>query len=248
MSGRWKGGQPRNDAADRSDAPLARPLPPASTGVRPGTLVAAMAALAATIAFAILLSACAPRRAAPLIVPADYASWKSTTDVVLNYPIPGHGIGRRAIHMNPTGFEVEPVLKDGKEYRDFPVGTIIAKEVWNSPNPTAAEKAVSVTCMVKAPDDPRSRAGWIWIVKNPITGGETVFTTSFCYGCHANANEKFPYGDKNPNEEYRDYVFFVPKGKSAQPSTAAAEAGEYGSTPVENAAASSSGASEYGYY
>jgi hypothetical protein len=38
---------------------------------------------------------------------------------------------------------------------------------------------------------------------------------NFCVTCHANANEKHPYGDRNPREEFRDYVFFVPGGAPA---------------------------------
>jgi len=33
---------------------------------------------------------------------------------------------------------------------------------------------------------------------------------NFCITCHANANEKQSYGDGNPAEEFRDYVYFVP--------------------------------------
>ncbi len=40
---------------------------------------------------------------------------------------------------------------------------------------------------------------------------------NFCITCHANANEKHPYGDKNPNEEFRDYVYFVPGEGHAGP-------------------------------
>jgi two-component system, sensor histidine kinase YesM len=39
-------------------------------------------------------------------------------------------------------------------------------------------------------------------------GKEAVFMGNFCITFHANANEKHPCGDGNPNEEFRDY--FVP--------------------------------------
>jgi hypothetical protein len=76
------------------------------------------------------------------------------------------------------------------------------------------------TVMVKAPDDPRAKGGWIWLVKDLASGKETVFTTNYCVTCHANANEKHPYGDKNPGEEFRDYLFIIPPGQggAAEPS------------------------------
>jgi len=45
-------------------------------------------------------------------------------------------------------------------------------------------------------------------VYSPGTAKETVITEEFCITCHGNANESHPYGDKNPNNEYRDYLFF----------------------------------------
>ncbi|RPJ03990.1 MAG: hypothetical protein EHM28_14230, partial [Spirochaetaceae bacterium] len=76
-------------------------------------------------------------------------------------------------------------------------------------SPSTDAKPTSLTVMIKSPDDPRARGGWLWIVKNPATNRETVMRNQFCITCHANANESHPYGDKNPNREFRDYVFFV---------------------------------------
>jgi hypothetical protein len=65
--------------------------------------------------------------------------------------------------------------------------------------------------MVKEPGDPRAKCGWLWITKEQ-GGEERVFEGNFCVTCHANANERHPYFDGNPREEFRDYVFFPPLG------------------------------------
>ena len=87
---------------------------------------------------------------------------KRTTDVVLDYPIPGHQDRFRIPRMNAVGFTVTPTVDGGKRHWDFPDGTVITK------------------------------------------------VGNFCITCHSNANEKHPYGDGNANEEFRDYVYFVP--------------------------------------
>lgn len=174
---------------------------------RPGRAAAALALLAAS-----LLLSCAPRAREPEFVPKDYASWRRTTALRLDYPIPGHEDNLRVIRMNEAGFAVRPIPVDGRLRYDFPAGTVIAKEVYQGPSPAPGEAPASITAMVKAPDDPRALGGWLWIAKDlskPFPN-ETVFGDRFCVGCHANANERHPYGDRNAAEEFRDYVFFVP--------------------------------------
>jgi hypothetical protein len=143
------------------------------------------------------------------MVPEDYRSWEKTTDKVLNYPIPGHENHLRIPYINPTGEQPEIGYAGGVKTYSFPKGTIIVKEVYDSLSPDPGSPPTQLTVMVKKPDDPRSRGGWLWIVKDPATGKETVLQNEFCFTCHSNANEPHPYGDKNPKSEFRDYVFFV---------------------------------------
>ena len=156
-----------------------------------------------------LLAGCGKARA-PVYATPDYHSWKKTTDIVLDYPIPGHQDRFRIPRMNYVGFTVRPTMENGKRRWDFPEGTIIAKEVYQTTKPAPGEQPIQLTIMVKASRDPHSQGGWLWITRDLPNGKEAVFMGNFCITCHANANEKQPYGDGNPAEEFRDYVYFVP--------------------------------------
>ena len=158
--------------------------------------------------WALLGASCAKEPREPLI-PLDYASWEKTTDVVLDYPIPGHEDRYRVIYINGRGSGASR-QQGGTGRIDFPTGTIIAKEIYNVSKPGSGDKPVMVTAMVKAPDDPQASAGWLWLVKDLSSGVENVYTGDFCVRCHANANEKHPYDSKNPEGLFSDYVFFVP--------------------------------------
>lgn len=138
----------------------------------------------------------------------DWESWKTTTTQKLNYPIPGHMDNYRKIYINESGEQVKKDIVEGRSRYEYPAGTIIAKEVFKGQDYKEGDEPFQITAMVKAPDDPRSQAGWLWIVKDMTTDSETVLTDEFCLTCHANANEGHPYGDENPNSEFRDYVFF----------------------------------------
>ncbi len=153
----------------------------------------------------------------PVFATPDYHAWQRTTDVILDYPIPGHQDRFRIPRMNAIGFAAKPTIDNGKQRWDFPVGTIIVKEVYATPKPTPGEQPIQLTLMVKAPRDSHSQGGWLWITRDLPNGKETVFMGNFCITCHANANEKHPYGDGNPNEEFRDYVYFVPGEGHARP-------------------------------
>lgn len=163
-------------------------------------------AVISLVAASLLLYSC-PRPEARSLLPPDWRDWRKTTELVLNYPIPGHEDRLRVPRMNETGFASIPVSPGAW---DFPSGTVIAKEVYASKAPAAGEAPILATAMVKAPGDPRAKGGWIWVSKDLATGKESVFTTAFCVTCHANANEAHPYGDKNPKAEFRDFVFMVP--------------------------------------
>jgi hypothetical protein len=164
----------------------------------------------AVVAAAGILWGC-PATKKPEYAAADYHSWKRTTEVILDYPIPGHQDRFRIPRMNDRGFTVRPAKVSGKLLWQFPVGTVIVKEVYRTPKPAPGESPIQLTIMVKAPGDPHAQGGWIWLTRDLPGGQETYFMGNFCITCHANANEKHPYGDGNPNEEFRDYVYFVPK-------------------------------------
>ncbi|MBN1412279.1 MAG: cytochrome P460 family protein [Spirochaetales bacterium] len=153
----------------------------------------------------LLFLGCAEKK--PLI-PLEYNDWKRTINEVLKYPIPGHENNYRKIFINDTGTKVVREEKEGRTYDNYPDGTIIIKEIYDSSDYKDTDKPVNLTCMVKDPKNVNSRGGWVWIVKSPETGTETILTQAFCVTCHANANEPHPYGDKNLNNDFRDYVFF----------------------------------------
>jgi hypothetical protein len=161
------------------------------------------------LASALLLSACArgPER---VYATPDYAEWARTTSVVLDYPIPGHENRLRIPRMNAIGFTAVPKRLSGRLVWSFPEGTVIVKEVYASAKPAPGEAPIQLTIMAKAGADTRAQGGWLWITKALPGGQEAVFTGNFCGTCHENANEKHPYGDGNPGEDFRDYVYFVP--------------------------------------
>jgi hypothetical protein len=175
--------------------------------------------LAATVA---ALAVSCPRQDPAIALVADgYASWRPTTQVVLDYEIPGHMDSLRRIVMNETGFG----FTEGPAGISFPEGTVIVKEILlaGSGDGYGAGPVYGVggadgsrgrpnmiTAMVKAKDDPRARGGWIWLMKDPESGKESVVGQDLCYRCHLNANEAYPYADGNPAGQFRDFVFFVP--------------------------------------
>jgi|GEM_PF-954571 len=143
----------------------------------------------------------------PLLRVSEYRSWTKTVPDILSYPIPGHEDKYRRIFISPSGIATWIESRGGRRHYQYPPDTQIIKEIlpsnWNGSDPP-----LMLTAMVKRPQDPRARGGWLWIVYSPGTGKETVITEEFCITCHGNANEPHPYGDKNPNNEFRDYLFF----------------------------------------
>ncbi|MGA2479872.1 MAG: cytochrome P460 family protein [Spirochaetia bacterium] len=166
-------------------------------------------AILSLLALSGMFTGCAATKTAVYATP-DYPTWRLTTNVILNYPIPGHQDRFRIPRMNGVGFAAKPTIENGKRRWDFPEGTVIVKEVYQTAKPAAGEAPIQLTIMVKAPKDPHSQGGWLWITCDFPNGKETVFMGNFCVTCHANANERHPYGDGNPKEEFRDYVYFVP--------------------------------------
>ncbi len=147
------------------------------------------------------------KETAASLVPEDYSGWTITADN-LNYPIPGHENHFRRVLINPKGQEVSVIKKEGKDYYAYPKGTIVIKEIYPTLNPKEGTKPVSLTVMIKDPENPQSRDGWIWVVKDLKKNTEKIIDYEFCYDCHTNANEPHQYGDGNPDGEFRDYLFF----------------------------------------
>lgn len=166
------------------------------------------AALAAALA-----ASCSRQDATIALVAEGYASWRPTTQVVLDYEIPGHMDSLRRIVMNEAGFG----FAEGPAGISFPEGTVIVKEILLAGSGDGyglsygqGGRPNMITAMVKAKDDPRARGGWIWLTKDPESGRESVVGQDLCYRCHLNANEAYPYADGNPTGQFRDFVFFVP--------------------------------------
>jgi len=167
----------------------------------------ALLALGVVIGGLAALTGCGDREPKSM-VPEEYRAWESTTEVELDYPIPGHEQNLRRTYINERGTEVETEARAGRVYWSYPEGTVIIKDNYPSLDPAPGETPMNQTVMVKRPDDPRSRGGWIWIVKDLKSREERIIDYEFCFDCHAVANESHPFGDENPDEEYRDYVFF----------------------------------------
>ena len=111
----------------------------------------------------------------------------------------------RRIFINEAGTNLELSEQSGQVIHKYPEGTTILKENY----PTAESTApTQLTVMIKSPNDMRARGGWLWVAKDVATGDEHIFSDEFCFTCHQNANEQHPYGDGNPNGEFRDFVFY----------------------------------------
>ena len=148
-----------------------------------------------------------------VLVPSDYKSWTVVANN-LDYPIPGHENHGRKIYINDTGKRVGVEYKSGRATYNYPVGSIIVKEIYPKLKVRKGDKPISLTVMIKDPNNPLSRGGWLWVVKDMKTRKERIIDYEFCVDCHSNANETHPYGDKNPNGEFRDFVFYPYKGNS----------------------------------
>ncbi|MFW6229156.1 MAG: cytochrome P460 family protein [Alkalispirochaeta sp.] len=141
------------------------------------------------------------------LLSVPYHDWDETTEQLLDFTVPGHGSGLRKIYANSVVFET-PLPETGEI--TYPAGAVFVKEVYETPAPSAEDTPAMLVGMVKAPDDPRSQGGWVWVTRNPADETETVFTDRFCITCHGNANEEHPYGSGNPDGAFRDYIFHTP--------------------------------------
>jgi hypothetical protein len=169
-----------------------------------------------TVGVLIGISACEQAPEIPAI-PEDYRTWRQTTDIVFDYPVPGHEDHFRKIYINPLGENFTIVEKNNRSYCEFPEGTIIVKEIYANLNvPAPQTLPVLLAVMIKNSAHPEARSGWLWLSQNYDTKETNIIDYEFCVDCHANANERHPYGDKNPDEEFRDFVFFPPQHAPSQ--------------------------------
>lgn len=139
----------------------------------------------------------------------DYSNWKKTTNIELDYPIPGHMDNYRIAYINQIGENLSITQQGQSVIHDYPKGTIIIKEIYENTTYQPGDKVISLTAMVKNPQSPYAQGGWIWIMKPMPNGKEIINRDGFCFNCHNDANERHPYGQGNPDEEYRDCVFYT---------------------------------------
>ena len=159
-----------------------------------------------------VMTGCAERKTAARLDLSNYASWEPTTQTALNFPIPGHESHFRRIYMNKVGMDYrrskEAAMTTG-EAMDYPDGTIVVKEVYGGlENPTPGEQPLNLDVMVKNRTAGDTLGGWRWVVRDFKSGMDMVMIGDFCANCHNGANEKHPYGDKNPNSDFRDFLFY----------------------------------------
>ncbi len=156
----------------------------------------------------VLVTSCRREQGGPLVPQSsEYLQWERPIPVTLDFPIPGHEDNRRRIYINPQGTEVRIESRENRVYWEYPEGTIILKEIIAGLQGEDTDSPFQITAMIKAPADPQSRGGWLWVAKSLDSGEETIVDWEFCFDCHSNANEPHPYGDGNPGNEFRDYVF-----------------------------------------
>ena len=145
----------------------------------------------------LICTSCVKSGFQPPPIPPDYRSWKSSHDGFLKYPIPGHMDNYRKIYFNDKASNVGPG-------EDYPDGTVIIKEIYKQ---NSTERPFQLTVMIKDHASPQAVGGWVWVVKNDDDPVEHVITGEFCFTCHTDANVSQPYGDGNPDKQFRDYVF-----------------------------------------
>jgi hypothetical protein len=159
------------------------------------------------VALALLAAVFAVGCSHPLI-PQEWATWEKGTPPMTVGPVAGHEEAFRTAYLNPTAEAARATMKDGKSSWNYPKGSIVLKAAYGGSSPPGKGEAPKrLYAMIKDPDDPRAKAGWVWVVREGAAGAESVIDAPFCVDCHGYANQPNPYGDKNPDGELRDYVF-----------------------------------------
>jgi len=142
------------------------------------------------------------------LIPPNWGSWERLTAPGLPGPIPGHEEPIRVTYVNPLVETARMVTQNGVPSLEYPAGSIIVKAGFKGAAAAGqAELPAKLYVMVKNPADPRARGGWLWIVRNGTDPKEIVVDAPYCVDCHGYANKANPYGDRNPGEVFRDYVF-----------------------------------------
>lgn len=144
----------------------------------------------------------------------EYLSWERTTEADITMAITGHPPGARRIFINEIGTNVEVSEQNGQTRWVYPVGTIIVKENYAVAEPGEDDEPMVRFAMVKAPEEERSRGGWLWVREDYAGGEEVVFDNEFCIACHSDANEEQTLaGAGNANGAFRDFVFYPYQGQ-----------------------------------
>ena len=156
-----------------------------------------------------LVAGCQQTPESPLL-PDDYQSWVQRAPTVeLDYPVPGHENHYRIMYGNDLSSHFTSTTSSGEGGISYPPGTVIIKEIYEGlERPAEGAVPITLTAMIKRPEDNRNFGGWLWVAQDVASGKETVLDHDYCVKCHSNANELHPYGDRNRSGEFRDFVFF----------------------------------------
>jgi len=150
-------------------------------------------------------SACSGQKPSGTLSLGDYRQWQKPHEGVLDYPVPGHGAGQRIIYGNDLAFAPGKKITGGRVVYTYPDHAVIVKEVYK-PGEDVNSAIPALTIMVKDSKNRDARDGWIYFMRPP--GGEFMrMDGKMCTGCHSAANEASPYFDRNPGEDFRDFVF-----------------------------------------
>lgn len=165
---------------------------------------------AAALSVALLAGTCSPKTAQGIPDTAGYEGWEKTTEEALDFPIPGHLNHFRRIYINDLGAAYRrTAAAQGLADLDYPDGTLVVKEIYGGlDEPEPGEKPISLDIMEKRRGAADALGGWRWIVVDTVQGTARVMTGDFCFTCHKGANERHPYGDKNPEGRRRDFLFY----------------------------------------
>jgi len=114
---------------------------------------------------------------------ADYKSWQTATVAPTTGASPGLGNvhkgpdGARHVYVNAVG---APVMTGEGPY-EYPAGTVIVKEQYDSLAAYQAGETPDVTVSLKVAGGPKARQNWQWATGYKAEAGDSAF----CSGCHS---------------------------------------------------------------
>jgi len=114
---------------------------------------------------------------------ADYKTWQTATAMPTTGASPGLGNvhkgpeGARHVYVNNVG---AAVMKGEGPY-EYPQGTVIVKEQYDSLADYQAGKTPDVTVSVKVGAGPKARENWQWAAGLAAPAEDSAF----CSGCHS---------------------------------------------------------------